>query len=143
MTRAALEARPYSEIREAFGRRFGRFPMVAGQIAGLEKSAERSTAGVFKLYRKFLQLDGKMKLSLNPAEPVELRRRRSDVRELVIEHIFARLNLTEDKQAAVEKCRWWDGFCHRLLNAYQDLAVDEVHAGTGAEDWPMAPVPDS
>ena len=225
MTRAAREARLYSEFREAFGRRIGRFPIVTGQIAGLEKSAEGSIAGAFKLYQKFLQLDGKVKLSLNPAEPVELRRRRFDVRELVmlqkiavsrdavdqvrlamsifgghgvmedfsclprlyrdaavnelwegprnvllsqihrdlqqvkswyvpadfvrsllfgaenalveelaeeIDQLVAHLSLTEDTPAAVETCRRWDGFCHRLLHAYQDLAVDEVYAGTGA-----------
>ena len=42
MTRAAREARLYSEFRVAFGRRIGRFPMVADQIAGFEKSAGRS-----------------------------------------------------------------------------------------------------
>ena len=219
MTRAAREARLYSDFREAFGQGIGRFPMVAGQIAGLEKSAERSTAGAFKLYRQFLRLDGKVKLSLNPAEPIDLRRRRFDVRELVmlqkigvakdavdqlrmamsifgghgvmedfsclprlyrdaavnelwggprnvllsqihrdlgqvkswyppaefvrnlltgaesspvanlageIEQLVACPSLTEDTPATVDICRRWDGFCHRLLHAYQDLAVDEV-----------------
>jgi hypothetical protein len=235
MTRAAREARLYSEFREAFGRRIGSFPMVAGQIAALEKSAEGSIAGAFKLYRTFLQLDGKVKLSLSPAEPVELRRRRFDVRELVmlqkiavsrdavdqlrlamsifgghgvmedfsclprlyrdaavnelwegprnvllsqihrdlqqvkswyapadfvrsllfgaenalveelaeeIEQLVAHPSLIEDTPATVEICRQWDGFCHRLLHAYQDLAVDEVRAGAGTEDRPMAPDPD-
>jgi alkylation response protein AidB-like acyl-CoA dehydrogenase len=223
MTRAAREARLYSQFREAFGERIGRFPMVAGQIAGLERSAEKSTAGAFKLYHHFLQLDGKVKVSLNPAEPIDLRRRRFDVRELVmlqkiavsrdavdqlrmamsifgghgvmedfsclprlyrdaavnelwegprnvllsqihrdlqqvkswyppadfarslltgagsalvaelaeeIEQLVAHPSLTDDTPATVAICRRWDGFCHRLLHAFQDLAVDEVQAGT-------------
>jgi alkylation response protein AidB-like acyl-CoA dehydrogenase len=225
MTRAAREARLYSEFRDAFGQRIGRFPMVAGQIAGLENSARRSTAGAFKLYRQFLQLDGKVKVGLDPAEPIALRRRRFDVRELVmlqkiaasrdavdqvrmamsifgghgvmedfsclprlyrdaavnelwegprnvllsqihrdlqqaqpwyapaefvrnllsgaeralvadlageIEALVAHPGLMDDQPATMEICRRWDGFCHRLLHAYQDLAVEEVNAGAGA-----------
>ena len=220
MTRAAREAKKYSEFRTAFGQKISRFPMVAGQIADLDKSAKRSTAGAFKLYRQFLQLDGKIKVSINPNEPLELRQRRFDVRELVmlqkisaswdavdqlrmamsifgghgvmedfsclprlyrdaavnelwegprnvllsqihrdlqqvkawykpsefvrsllagadsklvsgfeaeIEKLVAHPNLVENNPETIEACRQWDGFCHRLFHAYQDLALDEVN----------------
>ena len=132
MTRAAREARLYSEFREAFGRRIGRFPMVAGQIAALEKSAGRSIAGAFKLYQQFLQLDGKVKLSLNPAEPVDLRRRRFDVRELVM---LQKIAVSRD---AVDQLRlamsifgghgvMEDFSC--LPRLYRDAAVNELWEG--------------
>ncbi len=46
-----------------------------------------------------------------------------------IEQLVAYPALTEDTPTTVDICRRWDGFCHRLLHAYQDLAVDEVYAG--------------
>jgi alkylation response protein AidB-like acyl-CoA dehydrogenase len=84
MTRAAREAKKYSEFREAFGREISQFPMIATQIADLEKHARRSTAAAFKVYQQFLQLDGKIKVSINLNEPPVLRRKRFDVRELVM-----------------------------------------------------------
>jgi alkylation response protein AidB-like acyl-CoA dehydrogenase len=225
MTRASREARLYSEFREAFGQKISRFPLVAAQIADLEKGARRATAGAFKVYRQFRQLDGKVKTALNPAEPLELRQRRVMVRELVmlqkisvssdavdhlrmamaifgghgvmedfsslprlyrdavvnelwegprnvllsqihrdlqqvqswyspaafvgsllagaartvvagfaeeIESLVAHGSLTEEGPATLEICRQWDGFCHRLFHAYQDLAVEEVETGGDA-----------
>lgn len=222
MTRAAREARIYSEFRTAFGRELVNFPMVAGQIADLEKNAARSTAGAFKLYRKFLQLDGQVKTAINPAEPPDVQRNRFDVRELIMLQkitaswdavdqvrmamsIFGGHGVMEDfsslprlyRDAAVNElwegprnvllnqihrdlqqvrslygpadfvrnllagadppliaglaeemeslvahpdltvndattrgvCRQWDGFCHRLFHAYQDLALEEVNTG--------------
>jgi putative acyl-CoA dehydrogenase len=222
ITRAAREAKLYSEFRTAFGQKLQNFPMVAGQIADLERSAGRSVAGAFKVYRSFLELDGKVKTRIDPAEPPELQQRRFDVRELVmlqkitaswdsvdqvrmamsifgghgvmedfsslprlyrdaavnelwegprnvllsqihrdlqqvrslyrpaefvrhllegadktlvsgfaeeIESLVAHPDLTENTGSTREICRQWDGFCHRLFHAYQDLAVDEVNSG--------------
>lgn len=56
MTRATREARRYSEFRHAFGRKIGDFPMLAGQLAAIEATARRTTAGAFKLYSDYLQL---------------------------------------------------------------------------------------
>ncbi len=84
MTRAAREAKMYSEFRTAFGQELKHFPMVASQVAELEQSAGRTTAGAFKVYRKFLQLDGKIKTAINPTEPLGVLQRRFDVRQLVM-----------------------------------------------------------
>ncbi|MEI7894537.1 MAG: acyl-CoA dehydrogenase family protein, partial [Myxococcales bacterium] len=56
MTRAAREARRYTEFREAFGVTVGQFPMVKVQLARIERSARRTVAGAFKLYRDFLAM---------------------------------------------------------------------------------------
>jgi len=84
MTRAAREAAKYSDFREAFGQKVGALPMAAAQIANLEKHARRSTAAAFKIYKHFLELDGKIKVSINMKEPLQLRQKRFDVRELVM-----------------------------------------------------------
>jgi len=220
MTRAAREARKYSEFRAAFGRRLHQFPMVANQIADLVHEAQRSTCGAFKVYRQFSELEGDVKVAIIPDEPLDLRRKRFDVRQLVmlqkitvsrdavdqlrmamsifgghgvmedfsclprlyrdaavnelwegprnvllsqihrdlqkvkpwfppaeflrsllagaddkrvagleaeIESLVAHPSLLENNPAAMETCRQWDGFCHRLFHAYQDLALHEVN----------------
>ncbi len=219
MTRAAREAALYATFRSAFGRELKDFPMVSGQIADLDRGAKRSTAGAFKVYQRFLQLDGKVKTAIDPAESRELLHKRFDVRELVmlqkiavswdaVDHLrlamsifgghgvmedFSSLprlyrdaavnelwegprnvllsqihrdlqqmrplygpaefvgnilagaepsriadfsaeikelvdhpDLTDNTAAAGEICRRWDGFCHRLFHAYQDLALEEI-----------------
>lgn len=54
MTRAVREAKRYTEFREAFGQKIARFPLVQVQLAVIERSAKRTTAGAFKLYKEFL-----------------------------------------------------------------------------------------
>ncbi len=219
MTRAAREAKLYSEFRTAFGQNLQAFPMVAAQIADLEKIAGRSTAGAFKVYKAFLELEGGVKTRIDPAESPKLQQKRFNVRELImlqkitaswdcvdqvrmamsifgghgvmedfsslprlyrdaavnelwegprnvllnqihrdlqqvksvykpkvfvrsllagaessliagfedeIENLLAHPDLTDDTEVTRAICREWDGFCHRLFHAYQDLALEEV-----------------
>ncbi|MFO7839649.1 MAG: acyl-CoA dehydrogenase family protein, partial [Desulfosalsimonadaceae bacterium] len=84
MTRAVREAQKYSEFREAFGMPIGQFPLVAAQIRSMEKAARRTTAGAFKIYRDFLSLEGGLKGGFAEDEPEENRRRRFDIRELIM-----------------------------------------------------------
>ena len=84
MTRAAREAGRYAEFRRAFGQRLSRFPMVAVQIADLDRHAKRAICGAFKVYRDFSLLEGKVRVAIDPQEPLELRRQRLDVRLLVM-----------------------------------------------------------
>ncbi|MDO4540566.1 MAG: acyl-CoA dehydrogenase family protein, partial [Syntrophomonadaceae bacterium] len=56
MLRAVREAGKYAEFREQFGVKIGHFPLLAGQLQEIEHAAQRTTAGVFKLYRDFLAL---------------------------------------------------------------------------------------
>ena len=84
MTRAAREAQKYAEFRTAFGRKISQFPMVANQVARLEKYAHRTVAGAFKLYQAFLrhkdELSDKLERNADGAEQKE----RFDIRELIM-----------------------------------------------------------
>lgn len=84
MARAAREATKYSEFREAFGQKIALFPMLAAQISDLETHARRSTAAAFKIYQRFFELEGALKVAIRPNDPPELRNTRFDVRELVM-----------------------------------------------------------
>ncbi len=84
MTRAVREAKKYSELRDAFGLRIGRFPMVEAQIRDMEHEAQRTTAGAFKLYRDFLSLKNGLKGGIVTDEPDDMKKKRFDVRELVM-----------------------------------------------------------
>lgn len=90
MLRVAREAKMYSEFREVFGRKIEGYPIAAGQINDLVHTAHRTTAATFKIYDLFIQLGKKNQPGLSSSEPVELRKRRFDFRELVLfQKIFA------------------------------------------------------
>jgi alkylation response protein AidB-like acyl-CoA dehydrogenase len=84
MTRVAREAKMYSELRDAFGLKIGRFPMVEAQLKNIENFAQRTTAGAFKLYRDFLGLKGGLRGGIASDEPESMKKKRFDVRELVM-----------------------------------------------------------
>jgi alkylation response protein AidB-like acyl-CoA dehydrogenase len=84
MARAVREAKAYAQFREAFGQRIDRFPLVASQLAGMERTAQRTLAGAFRLYRSFLALPEGLKGGLAADEPDAVRKLRFDVRELIM-----------------------------------------------------------
>lgn len=84
MARGLREGRKYAEFRTAFGLPVASFPMAAGQIARMEQWTRRSIAGSFKLYRDFINLPGGLSCGLTTDEPLGLKRRRFDVRQLVM-----------------------------------------------------------
>ncbi len=84
MTRSVREARKYAEFRQAFNMTIGHLPMVAGQLAGLEHAARRTTAGAFKLYREFLSLEEGLKEGQDSGESETARKKRFDIRELIM-----------------------------------------------------------
>ncbi|OAT82343.1 acyl-CoA dehydrogenase family protein [Desulfotomaculum copahuensis] len=84
MLRAAREALMYSRFRDVFGFKIDRFPMAARQVAELVETAKRSTAGAFKLYDLFVRLGRKLQPGLNSAEPLEMRKKRFNLRELIL-----------------------------------------------------------
>jgi alkylation response protein AidB-like acyl-CoA dehydrogenase len=132
MTRAAREAAKYSEFRTAFGQRINRFPMVAGQIADLDRNAKRSTSGAFKIYRQFSRLDGKVSVGIDPNESLELRRNRFDVRELVmLQKITASRDAVDQLRLAMSIFGGHgvmeDFSC--LPRLYRDAAVNELWEG--------------
>jgi hypothetical protein len=84
MTRAVREAKKYAEFREAFGLRIAQFPMLANQIRHIDRSAKRTTAAAFRLYRDFLDLEGGLKGGLVTDETGGMKKKRFAVRELIM-----------------------------------------------------------
>ncbi len=84
MARGLREGAKYAEFRTAFGLALKDFPMAAAQIARMEHFARRSMAGSFKLYRDFIGLPGGLAPGLTTDEPLELKRYRFDIRQLVM-----------------------------------------------------------
>jgi alkylation response protein AidB-like acyl-CoA dehydrogenase len=84
MMRAWREAARYCDFREAFGLPLAHMPMVAGQLKAIEKAAKRTLAGAFRLYADILALPGGFARGSDPQESDELKRRRFDLRELIM-----------------------------------------------------------
>lgn len=84
MLRAAREALMYSRFRDVFGLKIYQFPMAARQVNDLVETAKRSTAGAFKLYDLFVRLGKKLQPGLKSSEPLEMRKKRFDLRELIL-----------------------------------------------------------
>lgn len=82
--RTLREVKKYAEFREAFGFPIGNFPMVAGQIARIEQFAKSAVAGSFQVYRDFISLPGGLAPGLATDEPLELKKKRFNVRQLVM-----------------------------------------------------------
>lgn len=82
MARALREAKEYSKKRSAFGLAIGSFPLVKFQLDQMEHFSNRTVAGTFKLYKAFLSLDDGLKT--NADEPMELKMKRFNIRELIM-----------------------------------------------------------
>lgn len=132
MTRAAREAHQYSEFRKAFGQPIAQFPMAASQIEKLEKNARRSTAGAFKIYKLFLELDGKVKTAIDSKEPLEMQHKRFNVRELVmLQKITTSWDATEQLRTAISLFGGHgviEDFS-ALPRLYRDAVVNELWEG--------------
>jgi len=84
MLRGLREGKKYAEFRTAFGLPLNLFPMVAGQIVKMEHRAQRAVAASFKVYRDFIELPGGLSPGLTTDEPLELKRKRFDMRQLIM-----------------------------------------------------------
>jgi len=132
MTRAAREAKKYSELREAFGLKTNQFPMVVGQIRTIERYAKRTTAGAFKLYSEFLKLEGGLKGGLVTDEPEAVRKKRFDLRELIM---LQKITASWDSMDAIRSAMSIFGGhgviedFSSLPRAYRDSAVNELWEG--------------
>jgi alkylation response protein AidB-like acyl-CoA dehydrogenase len=84
MIRAAREAMLYSQYRDVFGQKICQFPLAAHQIKELIETAQRTTAGAFEISRLFLEQGGRPQPGLQSDEPLEMRKKRFDLRELII-----------------------------------------------------------
>ncbi len=84
MTRAARESILYSQFRDVFGKKICQWPLGAGQLRDLVDAAQKTTAGAFKVYDLFIRLGGKLQAGLGSKEPLETRKQRFNLRELII-----------------------------------------------------------
>lgn len=132
MTRAVREAKKYAEFRQAFGMTIDQFPMVAGQLARMDRAARRTTTGAFKLYRDFLALEGGLKGGLETDEPETMRRQRFNVRELImLQKIAAAWDSTDVIREAMSIFGGhgvMEDFSS-LPRIYRDSAVNELWEG--------------
>ncbi len=132
MVRGFREAKKYSEFREAFGMKIGNFPLVKLQLREMELYARRTSAGAFKLYREFLNLEGGLKGGLTSDEPIEMRRKRFNVRELImLQKITAAADSTDISRKAMSIFGGhgvMEDFSS-LPRFYRDAAVNELWEG--------------
>ena len=84
MLRAAREALMYSRFRDAFGMKIDQFPMAARQVRNLVETAQRTTAGAFRLFDLFIRLGSKLQPGLASGDPLETRKQRFNLRELIL-----------------------------------------------------------
>ena len=132
MTRAVREARQYAAFREAFGVPIGSIPILAGQVREIDNATRRTTAGAFKLYDAFLSLDGGLKGGVEPDEPEAMRRKRFQVRELVM---MQKITASKDAVDVIRTAMsvfgghgvMEDFSC--LPRLYRDSAVNELWEG--------------
>lgn len=128
MTRAAREAKKYSEFRQAFGVTIGMFPMVKGQVDEIDRFAKRTAAGAFRLYRDFLELEGKNPAEDNPA----MKKKRFAVRELIM---LQKITASMDSTDVIRKAMSIFGG-HGIMEdfsslprLYRDSAINELWEG--------------
>ncbi|MCX5848553.1 MAG: acyl-CoA dehydrogenase family protein [Deltaproteobacteria bacterium] len=93
MARGLREVQKYGEFRTAFGLALKDFPMLVGQFLKNAHNVQRTLAGNFKVYKDFIALPGGLSVGLESGglfvsdksdEPLEMRRKRFDVRQLVL-----------------------------------------------------------
>ncbi|MCG8633991.1 MAG: acyl-CoA dehydrogenase family protein [Desulfobacterales bacterium] len=132
MARAVREAMAYSRRRTAFGVTIGDFPLVRVQMEEMEALAQGTTAGAFKLYRDFLGLDGGLKKGLNTDEPLEMKRKRFNIRQLImLQKIVSAQDCTDVVRTAMSVFGGhgvMEDFS-ALPRLYRDSAINELWEG--------------
>ena len=83
MTRAAREAQLYAEFRDVFGAKIGEWALANQQVRDIVHEAQRSLAGLFKIFALFQELGGRLQPGLDSSEPLALRYKRFQLRELI------------------------------------------------------------
>lgn len=132
ITRAVREAVHYAQFRDQFGVKIGQFPLLAYQLRKLERSARRTTAGAFKLYRDFLELPGGLKGGLAEEDTEDIRKQRFEVRELImLQKVTASWDCTDTIRGAMSVFGGhgvMEDFSV-LPRLYRDAAVNELWEG--------------
>lgn len=132
MTRAAREAQLYAEFRDVFGVKVGQWAMANQQVRDLVHESQRCLAAVCKIYALLQELGGRLQPGLASEEPLELRRKRFLLRELII---MQKLVTAYDSVDVLRKAMSVFGghgviedFCS-LPRIFRDSAVNELWEG--------------
>lgn len=84
MLRAFREASLYSDFRTVFGKKVKDYPLSASKLKFIENAAQRTTAGAFKIYNLFLELEKPLNPGINLNQPLGTRKQLFNLRELVL-----------------------------------------------------------
>ncbi|NLV16311.1 MAG: acyl-CoA dehydrogenase [Syntrophomonadaceae bacterium] len=132
MTRSVREAKKYAELRDAFGTKIGHFPLLAAQLNKADQLAKQTTAGVFRLYRDFLQMESGLMGGLVTSKNEETNKRTFEVRELImLQKIGAAWDATDVLRTAMSAFGGhgvMEDFSS-LPRLYRDAAVNELWEG--------------
>lgn len=131
MTRAVREASHYVKFREAFGLKIENFPLVIGQLADISKTAQRTTAGSFKLYKRVIAQGGLANTS-QKEQTIAERKEVFNTRELImLQKITASYDSTDVIRTAMSLFGGhgvMEDFSV-LPRLYRDSAVNELWEG--------------
>ncbi len=131
MTRAVREASHYVKFRDAFGLKIGNFPLVSGQLAKIEETTRRTTAGAFKLYQKVIAQGG-LANAVKDEQTLEERKEVFNNRELImLQKITASYDSTDVIRVAMSLFGGhgvMEDFSV-LPRLYRDSAVNELWEG--------------
>jgi alkylation response protein AidB-like acyl-CoA dehydrogenase len=84
MLRASREANLYGDFRTVFGKKVKDYPLSASKLKRIENAAQRTTAGAFKIYDLFLKLEKPLNPGIKADQPMEIRKKLFNLRELVL-----------------------------------------------------------
>lgn len=84
MLRASREANLYGDFRTVFGKKVKDYPLSASKLKRIENAAQRTTAGAFKIYDLFLKLEKPLNPGIKSDQPLEIRKKLFNLRELVL-----------------------------------------------------------
>jgi alkylation response protein AidB-like acyl-CoA dehydrogenase len=84
MLRASREANLYGDFRTVFGKKIKEYPLAASKLKRIENAAQRTTAAAFKIYDLFLKLEKPLNPGINADQPIEIRKRLFNLRELIL-----------------------------------------------------------
>lgn len=84
MLRASREAKLYGDFRTVFGKKVSDYPLAANQLKRIENAAHRTTAGAFKIFDLFLQLEKPLNPGIKSDKPLEIRKKLFNLRELIL-----------------------------------------------------------
>ena len=132
MTRAAREAHLYAEFRDVFGAKIGEWALANQQVRDIVHEAQRSLAGLFKIFALFQELGGRLQPGLDSAEPLALRYRRFQLRELItIQKLVAAYDAVDVLRKSISIFGGHgviEDFCS-LPRLFRDAVVNELWEG--------------